>query len=408
MKQNFTFLFLLFLTTVFGQKTVNDSLISDYEKESLNLIHNTSKLKDLNKTDENFYFRLNNYNITIELFEDKNGILNLESIQYYIQGKNNKDIDTLINRTKHKQETALWLYENIEKGNLEQKTPAKNKFTGKSGVFMPDDYYLEFSNKENYTIKAFHYSNLDTISKNYTLKNLIDDLYKKIDSENIEETFKNNLPSDFTYRRFHYGFYKIANSSLQLGYYSNVRLPMGFSFYYNLRKVKKKYLNIGSGFILQNNFKDNIHFEADLTKRGIFKDRKNYTDSFRITYEFNKLNYIKTISNFENYKIIYAGTIDKYFSFDLGYNQLKNEKISDGFSIGISKNYESIHLEPFYKLDYFQNKITNYKIGFYKSFPIKTDKKSFRIYTNLFYEKTFDFRSLNFSLYIPIKEWTIN
>ncbi|CAM4321643.1 hypothetical protein [Flavobacterium terrigena] len=408
MKQNFTFLFLLFLTTVFGQKTVNDSLISITEKEYIYQIQGILKLKNLNKTDENFYFRVNNYNISIELIQDKNGILNLESIQYYIQGKNNKDTDTIINRIKHNQETALWLFENIKKGNIENIIPAKKKDSGKAGILMTDDYYLEFSNKENYTIKAFHYSNLDTISKNYTLKNLIDDLYKKIDTENIEKTFKNNLPSDFTYRRFHYGFYKIANSSLQFGYYSNVRLPMGFSFYYNLRKAKKKYLNIGSGIILQNNFKDNIHFEADLTKRGIFKDRKNYTDSFRITYEFNKLNYIKTISNFENYKIIYAGTIDKYFSFDLGYNQLKNEKTSDGFSIGISKNYESIHLEPFYKLDCFQNKITNYKIGFYKSFPIKTDKKSFRIYTSLFYEKTFDFRSLNFSLYVPIKYWTIN
>lgn len=407
MKQNFTFLFLLFLTTFFGQKTVNDSIVSHYEKEYLHLIHSTSKLKNLSKTDEKFYFRLNNYNISIELFEDKNRILNLESIQYYIQGKNNKDIDTIVNRVKHNPETALWLFENIEKGNIENIIPAKKKDSGKSGILMLDDYYLEFSNKENYTIKSFPYSNLDTISNNYTLKNLIDDLYKKIDAENLEKNFKDNLPNEFTYRRFQYGFYKMSNSSLQLGYYSNNRLPLGFSLYYHIRKAKKKKLNIITGIVLQNNFKDNIHFESDLTKRKIFENEKNYSDSFRITYELNKLNYIKTASNFENYKVIYSGTIYKYFSFDLGYNQLKTENTFNGFSIGLSKNYESIHLEPFYKLDCFQNKITNYKIGIYKFFPIKTEHKNFRIYTSVFYEKTFDFKSLNLLLYIPIKFWSI-
>lgn len=408
MKQNFTFFFLLFLTIVFGQKTVNDSLISKFEKKIVYLNQEILKLKDLKKTNEDFYFRLNSNEITIELFNN-NGVFNLESHQYYFQGKNGKNIDTIVNHIKYNNEIAIWLYDNINRENIGSKTPEKNKFSGKSGIFMPDDYYLEFSNKNNYSIKSFPHSNLDTISENYTLRNLINDLYEKIEVENIKKAFIDRLPSGYNYKKlFSYSFYKMANSSLQFGYYSNIRLPLGFSFYYNLRKVKKKNLNIGSGIILQNNFKDNIHFEGELTKRGIFEDRKNYTDSFRITYEFSKLNYIKTVSNFENYKIIYSGTIDKYFSFDLGYNQLKTEKKSNGFSIGLSKNYESIHLEPFYKLDCFQNKMTNYKIGFYKSFPIRTDKKSFRIYTSLFYEKTFDFRSLNFSLYVPIKYWTIN
>lgn len=409
MKKNFTFLFLLFLTTVFGQKIVNDSLISEFEKEYINQNQQILKLKNLKKTNEDFYFRLNNNEITIELFYN-NGILNLETHQYYFQRKNSKNTDTIINHIKHNNENAIWLYDKIEKAKIEKITPTKVKVTGKSGVFMTDDYYLEFSNKDNYSIKSFPYSDLDTISENYTLKNLVNDLYKKIEVENLKKDFVDRLPSGYHYKNlFSYSFYKMLNSNFYLYYNGNYRLPLGAYFGYYVNKIKKKKFNMGVRFQIQNNLNNNLNIENVIWKGKIFGNQKTYSDYFRLIYEYNKLDYIKTFTKFENKKIIYSGKYNKYISFAIGYDQLKTDKIySNGFIFGISKDFESIHLEPYYDISVFENRITNYKLGINKSFQIKAGNKNLRIYTSLFYEKTFDFKSLNFSLYVPIKDWIIN
>ena len=165
---------------------------------------------------------------------------------------------------------------------------------------------------------------------------------------------------------------------------------------------------MGIRFQIQNNFNNNLHLENTIWKRKIFGNDKTYYDSFAMSYQYSKLDYIKTVSKFENYTFNYYGTFDNYFSFGLGFNQLKARNTFNGINLELSKSFESIHLQPYYTVDFFENSITNYKIGLDKSFPIKTGNKRFRITTSLYYEKTFDFKSLNVSINIPLNFWAIN
>ena len=96
-------------------------------------------------------------------------------------------------------------------------------------------------------------------------------------------------------------------------------------------------------------------------------------------------------------KMLGASRNPKLFDGDLALKELAKEiKSTD-------KKSDSVDV-----LDIFENRITNYKVGIDKSFQIKNENKNFIIYTNLFYEKTFDFKSLNLSLVIPINDWSIN
>lgn len=411
MKQNFTFLFLLFLTTVFGQKTVNDSIKKrDSDKYDSKILKKT-QLPDLLKTKEDFYFRLSFEGTKIDIWKDStdntNGIL---TKFIFSEGHKTNKKDTIFN--KYKLENSDEIYNLINESkilDIPSEKEIKNWGYGHDGI----TYTFEFANKYKYQIKSYWTPSAQdsTITEARSLVKFCEEINVLAKYYSTNESFERELPRGFTYENgssWALSKPKISNSYVYFDYNGNYRLPLGFTFGYYVNKIKEAKFNMGIRINIQNNFSNNLHFENIIWKRNIFENDNNYYDSFRLIYEYSKLDYIKTFPVFENYKINYAGTIDKFFSFNLGYNQLKTQKTFDGINLELSKRFGSIDLEPYYSIDFFENRITNYKVGMHKSFPIKKRNKNFRISTNLFYEKTFDFKSVNLSLYIPIKDWIIN
>lgn len=405
-------IFVLFLFFQFGfaQKVINDSLISKFEKDLVYKAIEVSKLPDLRSdTLSDFYFRLNHADLIVDLYQDNCGKLILKSTQYFIKIKNNIVKDTIVFTKLHDSKISNWLYTHVSNSKLEDMIPAKNDSFGKAGVFMNDDYYLEFSNKKQYLIKSFSFSHLDMISENYSLKNLIDELFEKMNIEKLKTEFHNDLPGGFSYlKKSGYMFYKLHNSAILLDYLGDYRLPFGFISYYYVNKIAKKRFNLGASINYQVGFNGNSSVKTNVNKYNIFSDNKSFSDVIRFSYEIHDLDYIKSVGQFENYKINYAFSIDKYFNFGISYNQLVIDSRYNGLDLGISKDIESIELKPYYEISLYENHLTNYVLGVSKTIKFNIHEKPIRIYSNLYYEKLFDFRSLNFSLQIPLLNFGLN
>ena len=404
------FLLFLFFQLGFGQKVINDSLISKFEKDLVYKAIEVSKLPDLrNDTLSDFYFRLNHTDLMIDLYKDNYGKLILKSTQYFVKEKSNIVKDTIVFTKLHDSNIANWLYTYVSNSKLEDMIPAKNDSFGKAGVFMSDDYYLEFSNKKQYIIKSFPFSDLDTISENYSLKDLINDSFEKMAIEKLKKEFREDLPGGFSYlKKNGYMFYKLHNSFVILDYHGDYRLPFGFISYYYVNKIAKKRFNLGASINYQVDFNWNSSVKTCVNKYNIFSDNKSFSDLIRFSYEIHDLDYIKSVGQFENYIIYYAFTIDKYFNFGISYNQLMIDSRYNGLNLGISKNIESIELKPYYEINLYENRLTNYVVGVSKTIKFNIHEKPIRIYSNLYYEKLFDFRSVNFSLQIPLLNFGLN
>jgi len=404
------FILFLFFQLSFAQKVINDSLISKFEKDLVYKVIEVSKLPDLrNDTLSDFYFRLNHTDLMIDLYKDNYGKLILKSTQYFVKEKSNIVKDTIVFTKLHDSNIANWLYNYVSNSKLEDMIPAKKSDFGKAGVFMSDDYYLEFSNKKQYVIKLFPFSDLDTISENYSLKDLINDLFEKMEIEKLKKKFREDLPGGFSYlKKNGYMFYKLHNSSISFYYIGDYRLPYGFSSYYYVNKINKKEFKIGASIKYQVGFNGNSSVKTSVNKYNIFSDNKSYSDLIRFSYEKHDLDYIKSVEQFKNYKINYAFSIDKYFNFGISYNQLVIDSRYNGLDLGISKDIESIELRPYYEISLYENHLTNYVIGVSKTIKFNIHEKPIRIYSNLYYEKLFDFRSINFSLQIPILYFGLN
>lgn len=416
LKITFFHFFLFLFQLVFCQKEINDTLISKTEKNLVYQNLNVTKLINL-KEDFNseFYFRINQSDISIDLFKSKQGILELKSTQFYLKEKKEILKDTIIFSKLHNVEIALWLYNKIMDFKIDSITPFKPEGLYKSGIFMSDDYYLEFSNKEKYSIKSFPYSKNDTLSENYTLKNLIDELYDKIEIDKIKKDFFESLPNGYSYRKYvRPYFFKMLNSYLFTDFYGTYRLPLGIKSGYYVNKINKTSIKLNSSISFQKGFNENYSLKTTISKYSIFS-KNTYFDGIHFNYEKNKLNYISQNSDFELKSIIYYGGFTKILNFGIGYTNFSPLENNNGFQISLSKNINSkdgfsnnITISPYLNFNFYKS-ITNYELGFETSYRIKLNKNSYTsFYTTLFLEKIYNYNSLNVSIYIPLKTFSIN
>ena len=409
MKQNFTFLLFLLTTIVVGQKKVNDSIGLAQQNKYYSLRLVKLQLPELLKTKENFYFRLSYHGTKIDIWKDSTNTINGILTKFiFSEELKTKKKDTIF--VKYPIKKANEVYNLINESKILD-IPSEKEIKNWSNGFDGITYTFEFANKHNYQIKSYWSPKAQdsTITEAKQLVNFCEKIEYLANNDSIKEQFIGALKPGFHYKNGgSTTMFIMPKSTININYTGNYRLPIGLSIGYYARNINKKKINFGTFLTFQNNLNNNTHFESTFYTWKIFGNNKTYFDSFRLVYENNKLDYMKFLPKYENYIINYSGNFNKYISFGFGYNQLKADKTYNGFRFGVSKEFESIHLDLYLDIAVFENNMTNYIIGIQKLFKIKTEHKIFRIYTNLFHEKTFDFKSLNFSLSIPIKDWTIN
>lgn len=411
MKTYFTFLFFLTSTITFGQKTVNDSTEFARQNKYFSLQINKLQLPELIKTKEDFYFRLSYHGTKIDIWKDSTDNIDGILTKYvFSQERNTKKRDTIFKKYSVQNSKEVFNLINESKIlEIPSQKEIKNWRNGLDGI----TYTFEFANKKNYQIKSYWTPSAQdtTILEVQKLEFFFQKINSLVKLDSINKSFEADLLPGFSYNNGSIiSFIKVelTNSNVYFDFSGNYRLPLGFTFGYYVNKIKSKNIRIESKFNIQSDLNNNLHYNSSVTKLRIFGNDKTYYDSFSLIHEYNKLNYIKTFPKFEIFKTNYSGNINKYICFGLEFNQLKSDKIYNGLTFSLSKNFESINLTPYYDLAIYENKITNYIIGIQKSFKLKTENKIYYIPVNLSFEKTFDFKNLNLSLYIPIKSWKIN
>lgn len=399
----------LFFQLGFGQKKILDSIDDSYFRKYELFQSEKLDLKNLKKTQEDFYFRLSFNGTKIDYWKDSLNQNNGFVTKFIFRRKGNKIIDTIVKKYSLN-------------ANQLQKLETLNEFSGLDSI--PDDskiaqwrfgcvgttYIFENATKNAYSVKSYWEpkSQDTTLLEAKKINDFIDEFLNITENESLNQNFQKDLPNGYTYSSFGTMFYKLYNSSISFDYLGDYRLPYGFSSYYYVNKIAKKRFNLGASINYQVGFNGNSSVKTSVNKYNIFSDNKSYSDVIRFSYEKHDLDYIKSVGRFENYKINYAFSIDKYFNFGISYDQLVINSRYNGLDLGISKDFESIELTPYYDINLYENHLTNYVIGVSKTIRFNIHEKPIRMYSNLYYEKLFDFKSLNFSLQIPLLNFGLN
>jgi len=272
-------------------------------------------------------------------------------------------------------------------------------------------YRFEKATKKTYNVKSYWSPKYQdsTLFEVRKINMFINEFLKITKIDSLSDDFQRELPNGYTYsNNGSTAFYKLYNSFINLDYLGDYRLPFGFSSYYYVNKIAKKRFNLGASINCQVGFNGNSSVKTSVNKYNMFSDNKSFSDLIRFSYEIHDLDYIKSVGQFENFKINYAFSIDKYFNFGISYNQLVVNSRYNGLDLAFSKKIESIELIPYYEISLYENHLTNYVVGVSKTIKFNVREKPIRIYSNLYYEKLFDFRSLNFSLQIPLLYFGLN
>lgn len=404
------FILLVFFQFGFAQKAIIDPIDDSYfEKYELPQLKKLD-LKNLKETKEDYYFRLSFYGTKIDIWKDSLNQNNGLVTKFVYQSKKEVDIDTII-RKYPLDNVQLQKIENLIDFSKLDTIPDDTKITEWELGFDGITYRFEKATKKTYNVKSYWSPKYQdsTLFEVKKINMFIDEFLKITKIDSLSDDFQDQLPNGYTYsNNGSTAFYKLHNSFINIDYFGDYRLPFGFSNYYYVNKINKKEFKIGGSIKYQFDLFKNSDLETSIYKSSIFSNNKSYSDIIRLIYEKHDLDYIKSVGQFENYKINYGFSIDKYFNFGISYNQLVIDSRYNGLDLGISRDIKSIELRPYYEINLYENHLTNYVIGVSKTIKFNIHEKQIRIYSNLYYEKMFDFRSVNFSLQIPLLSFGLN
>lgn len=227
--------------TVFGQKTVNDSIEKKEYSKYHSLILKKTQLPDLLETKEEFYFRLSFHGTKIDIWKDSTN--NIHGLLTKFTFRTNDKInnrDTIFE--KYQIDKSKEIYNLINESNF-LKIPSEKEIKNWGKGFDGITYTFEFANKYNYQIKSYWTpSSLDsTIVEAKQIETFCEKINFLVKHDSINDQFKNNLKSGFHYSNGgSTSMYILPKSVVRIEYAGNYRLPVGLSFVYYTKNINKK------------------------------------------------------------------------------------------------------------------------------------------------------------------------
>ncbi len=404
MFKNF-FLIVIFFSVqfLFAQKTSLDTIgNSRYITKDVAIIKKL-QLVDLNTKSQDFYFRLSFHGTKIDFWKDSVNQYNGLITKYIFQSKKDVVKDTLFEKYLLSPQQLVEIVASVDFTKLET-IPDDSKIPEWRFGFHGVTYTLENKTKQSYSVKSYWTPKAQdsTLSESVLINNFIDSFLIIVKNDSITKEFQNSLSAGYSYSNgssIH--FLKLKNSYANIDYAANYRLPVGMELGFYIDKIKKKKIGVGGGIKFQHGFDENYSLGIRLIRASIFPNNKLYFDNIQYIFEKNKLKYVTPLSSFQTHSIVYKGFIEKWFDFSLGYTNLNTDKNQNGIYFGIAKKFDKINVKPYFDIQLYEN-ATNYNMGIEKSFLIETESKRFRFYTSLYFEKIFNYKSLNISLNFPI------
>ncbi len=367
-----------------------------YNKE----FQNTLKLKDFEKSTDEFNFRFRNQGQVIEISKDGskyNG--NITNYIYHTKNANNKAI-TLSNKillTSKQAENIYTIVQTSKILDLPSDMDIENWGQGFDGI----TYIIEHSDKKNYWFKNYWSpSSQDSIREALIVENLVKNLSDTLNLPEKYSTFKDDLPKKGCYNSGGTGQMCYVANSFEIGYSGATKLPIGFYTSYSATNIGK--IKVNGSIVLQYNFDNDgfHHLNFQTSKWRIFKKDQNLSDYISYNYQNRKINVDDSKNKFENHQIKYGLNFKKNIGVGVGIDYLASENNKIGGQLFINKYFSNPKISAVLSTSIFENQV-NYKAEIFKDIRFKNNFPVRRVSLGLAYESFMNYKDLYFKVLLP-------
>ncbi|MES2277552.1 MAG: hypothetical protein V4592_16125 [Bacteroidota bacterium] len=387
---------LSFQTALSQTKEVKGDTVYWYKRNKV--FQQTLKLKDFEKSTNEFDFRFSYYGQIIEIKKDSFSINgDVTNYIYHTKKANRNKADTLFNTIILLPEKAKSIYNVIVNSGilrLPSDKEIKNWQHGADGI----TYFIEYSDKKNYWLKNYWTpSAQNSIPEALTVLNFIKNLSDSLNLEEMYTSFKNDLPKQGCYNSGGMTTTCYSSNTFELGYSGATKMPIGFYTSYNASYIGKTKVN--SGVALQYNFADNkfYHLNFMIYKWDILYKESQFSDFIVYNYQSRRLDIDKPTDKFQNHQIEYGLNLKSNLSVRTGLDYLISNHKKLGGYLYASKYFPKPNVSTELSFAIFNDQI-NYKAQIFKSFNLNQKLIVNRITIGLSYEDFMHYKDLYFNV----------
>ncbi|TSJ38901.1 hypothetical protein FO440_20595 [Mucilaginibacter corticis] len=355
------------------------------------------KLKDFEKSTDEFDFRFSYYGQVIEITKDGSDINSyVTNYTYHNKRANGYKTDTLSNKVILSPEKAKSVYNIITNSGI-LKLPSDNKIKnwqqGADGI----TYIVEYADKKNYSLKTYwEPSDQDSIPEALIMLSFIKKISEAFNLDEMYTSFKNGLPRNGCYNSGGMSTTCYISNSYELGYSSATKMPFGFYASYKASYIGKTQVN--SAIALQYNFKNDkfYHLNFALYKWNILSKDSQFSDFIAYNYQDRKIDIENPNNEFKNHQIKYGLNLKNNFSIGAGVDYLLNGDEKIGTHLYASKYFPKLYISTIFTSSVFNDQI-NYKAQIFKSFYLNQHFFIRSVALGLAYENFMHYKDLSFN-----------
>jgi hypothetical protein len=351
------------------------------------------KVKDFEKSYEEFNFRLITYRQIVEVSKDSSYYsATITNFIYHSKKSNKNNKDTLFKKVFLDSDQAKAICNIVQSSTLMDLRSAKN-IENWDGFCDGDSYSIEYSDKNYYWIKNYSNPGLqDSIPEAMIVSNLINSLTDTLKLNDLYSEFKSSLPERGCYSNGGMVVHCYYNSGLSVGYSGSTKLPFGIYSLYFTEFIGETKLNVAA--IIQYNFDYNgfQHLNLGLSKGETFFKNSNFRDVIDYRYQNRSVNIADVKYKFENHRIIYT-LFKKKIGIGSGLDYLSGNYAKLGPHFFVNKWFYH-NINTTISASVFDNQV-NFNVGVAKWIRIDS-RHSSGISIGLSYEDFMDYKDFYF------------